>query len=443
MSFILISEVLVTFPPLYRKMLALGFLTLVLLWPQAWIEDLVVERDGRHRTATDQILREWGDTLEVRGPLLRVPVRAADVGAGWQVDGAVHAIARDLSVTGTIDVESRSRGIFSAQVYQGTLTISGTVDAPGVREGKALVWSEASLLMFYSDRSGASGPALLTSGPGGAPVPMSMGYVADMGGTHVGARFGTASPPATGEPLKFSVTVPFKGVRSFRFTPLAFNSTTILTSNWASPGFIGNWLPIRRELRADGFQAEFNGTSSLSDFNALGLENPLLTPMSSGIDGFIIELRDDVSHYLQVTRAVKYAALFVVLTFVTFFLFETFGGLKLHPIQYTAVGCAQIVFYLLLLSFSERVSFGVAYAIAAVAVVVLITGYSRSILRAKGRTFIIGIGLTGLYGFMYTLLQLEQQSLIVGSIGVFCALATFMYATRNVDWYRLGKVDTV
>lgn len=428
-------------PPLYRKCLVLSLLTLLLLWPQAWIEALVDERDARHRAATEQILEEWGESLEIRGPLLRVPTKtnggvpstSRESSPVWQVAGATHAVPRDLKVTGQVDVESRSRGIFTAQVYQGVLTLSGTVDVPAAADGKTLDWDGAAFVVFYSHKSGASGPAVLEMN--GVKTPMSMAFFADLGSVHVGAKpVLTGSSPLPGSSLEFSITLPFKGVRRFQLTPLALNTTVEIASNWPSPGFSGGWLPAKRAVDDRGFRAKYIRTASLADFDALGQDTA--TPMTSMIDGFVVSLLDDVSHYLQVTRAVKYAALFVVLTFVAFFLFETFGGLKLHPIQYTAVGAAQIVFYLLLLSFSERVSFVVAYWIATAAVVAVITGYSSSILARRSRSYVIGIGLSGLYGFMYTLLQLEQQSLIVGSIGVFLGLAAFMYATRKVDWYQ-------
>ena len=41
-----------------------------------------------------------------------------------------------------------------------------------------------------------------------------------------------------------------------------------------------------------------------------------------------------------------------------------------------------------------------------------------------------------LYGFFYSLLQLEDYSLLLGSIGLLIILAVVMYLTRNIDWYR-------
>ena len=40
---------------------------------------------------------------------------------------------------------------------------------------------------------------------------------------------------------------------------------------------------------------------------------------------------------------------------------------------------------------------------------------------------------------MYLLLQLEDDVPTAGSRGLFAALATVMYVTRNVDWFRIGQ----
>ena len=49
---------------------------------------------------------------------------------------------------------------------------------------------------------------------------------------------------------------------------------------------------------------------------------------------FGVSLVQPVDIYQQAERAVKYAALFIVMTFVVFFLWETLRSRLLHPIQY-------------------------------------------------------------------------------------------------------------
>ena len=54
-----------------------------------------------------------------------------------------------------------------------------------------------------------------------------------------------------------------------------------------------------------------------------------------------------------------------------------------------------------------------------------------------------GVALTMLYGALYGLLSSESNALVMGSILLFAILAAVMVATRKVDWYQLGKAESV
>jgi inner membrane protein len=150
-----------------------------------------------------------------------------------------------------------------------------------------------------------------------------------------------------------------------------------------------------------------------------------------------VTLVQPVDIYQQAERSVKYAALFVVLTFVVFFLFEVVRARLLHPVQYVFVGFALCVFYLLLISLSEHFGFDRAYSAAAAAITVLISTYSVFVLDGF-REGVVVSGCTGaLYGFLYLLLRLEDYALLAGSLGLFAALALVMLLTRRVNWYEL------
>jgi len=142
-----------------------------------------------------------------------------------------------------------------------------------------------------------------------------------------------------------------------------------------------------------------------------------------------------VSDYRAITRVTKYSLLFITLTFSFFFLFEVLTKSRIHPINYGLVGLALGVFYLLLLSFSEQIGFISAYVIAAAAVVGLICMYVSRVLKNWQQTGLLGTLLIVLYGYLLVLLQLEQYSLLFGSLLVFATLATIMLSTRDIDWY--------
>jgi inner membrane protein len=146
-----------------------------------------------------------------------------------------------------------------------------------------------------------------------------------------------------------------------------------------------------------------------------------------------------VDQYLKTDRAIKYALLFLSLTFAGFFLFEVLRKLSVHPIQYALVGAALALFYLLLLSLSEHVGFGVAYLLSSTACVGLIGFYVGSVLRSALRGLGFASALTLLYATLYGLLGADDYALLMGSILLFAVLAAVMILTRRVDWFALGQ----
>jgi inner membrane protein len=134
-------------------------------------------------------------------------------------------------------------------------------------------------------------------------------------------------------------------------------------------------------------------------------------------------------------RSVKYALLFIALTFCVFFFIEVLQKTKVHPLQYVLVGFALCIFYTLLLSLSEYVGFDIGYAIASLATVGLITLYIKSVFGKWSIAAGFFVFLSALYGMIYILIQLQDGSLLFGSIGLFVLLAVVMYYSRKIDWH--------
>ena len=153
--------------------------------------------------------------------------------------------------------------------------------------------------------------------------------------------------------------------------------------------------------------------------------------------GAIQTLDNRLDLYRLTERSSKYAVLFLIITFGGCFLFETLRGLRIHPVQYTLVGAAIIIFYLLLLSLGEQIGFTAAYVLAALACNGLIAGYLSAVLGSASRALTLGGILALAYAVLYLLLQSQEYTLLAGSLLLFAALAATMYGTRNFDWYNL------
>jgi len=110
-------------------------------------------------------------------------------------------------------------------------------------------------------------------------------------------------------------------------------------------------------------------------------------------------------------------------------------------VPYLLSGIANVIFYLLLLSLSEQMQFYLAYLIAAVAVVILLTLYSRSLLPSWRKSWYMGLVVSLSYVLLYAVLNAESYALLIGSIGAFVVVALVMFLTRRLNWYGADEED--
>src|SRR5690606_34244016 len=180
----------------------------------------------------------------------------------------------------------------------------------------------------------------------------------------------------------------------------------------------------------DGFTAEWEVLQINRQFEQHFFETmPNLKEFAFGV-----KLIVPVDEYQKSERTAKYGFLVIALTFLIFFLIQTLSRIHIHPFQYLMIGLALTMFYTLLVSISEHSNFLKAYLIAGISVIVLITLYSKSILKTFKFPMFIGLSLTALYTFIYVIIQLENYALLVGSIGLFLILSLVMYVSRKIDW---------
>jgi inner membrane protein len=230
----------------------------------------------------------------------------------------------------------------------------------------------------------------------------------------------------------FKFDISFNGSNQIKMVPIGKTTSALMTSNWNSPNFNGNFSPTSREINDKGFTANwkilhFNRPFAQHYFNVL----PELSKYA-----FAVNFITPVDEYQQNERASKYGFLVIGLTFLIFFLIQSISKINIHIFQYSMIGIALIMFYSLLISITEHSSFSFAYAIAASSVIVLISLYAISILKDKKFPLFIGVSLTVLYTFIFVIIQLEDYALLVGSIGLFLILAAVMYFSRKIEWNR-------
>ena len=437
----------------------IGILVLVLLIPLSRVKGLVSERLFRAEGAKKEIASIWGGRQEIGGPVIVVPYRARytdEKGIAREVEQRARFLPDSLKVSGKLLPELRHRGLFETVVYRLQLHVEASFPPPDFGAWSIapedIRWEKAVLGVGIPDLRGIRGEAALKWD--GRTVPFAGGSAdARMWCSGLTAAIPLAPPAAGGTAHLVSFDLGLQGSDDLRFLPFGWETVVDLESPWPSPSFAGAFLPESRTMSDRGFTARWR-ISWLGRSYPQQWRDPEVST-AERVDGgngasydaiqqavcgsaFGVGLYLPADAYQKTEHSLKYAILFVVLTFATFFLYEVLAPVELHPVQYLLVGAAICLFYLLLLSISEQAPFSVAYAVASAAIVALISGYSAAILRGRLRALVLG-GLLGLlYGYLYVLLQAEDQALLLGSVGLFAILATLMYLTRRIDWGKGG-----
>jgi inner membrane protein len=422
----------------------MAVLLVVLLFPLMLIFGLVSERAGRRNEAAREVSAQWGDAQTISGPILSVDFRTI---SGTGVDGKPlyvtdRAVFLPVALRVDSDVmpETRRRGIFEVIVYRSRLKVSGRFASPEFSRWRVdpdnVLRATGTLSIGVSDPRGITGPiALSWNGGARSLVPGTPDVGLSLRGISAAVPL-----PETGD-LTFDLTLETNGTRELRFLPAGNDTFIAMRSSWPHPSFVGAPLPHQRTISDRGFTAEWNvpyyGRSFATSWSVNTINREQLRAATDA-SAFGVSLVRPVDIYQQAERAVKYAVLFIVLTFVIAFLWEIIHGVPVHPVQYIFIGFALCVFYLLLLALSEHIGFDVAYVVAAAANVALIAWYWSWVIHGGSRHGLLMAGaLTGLYGYLYLLLRQEDHALLGGAIGLFVMLALVMYLTRRIDWYTL------
>ena len=434
------------------KLLVIFILILLLLIPLGMVKSVLSERLKRRDQAMNEITATWGKEQIVVGPVLVIPYRyyfkawkeQVVRGKAEKIEIVDSAIAHAYFLPATVEIQGELlpkklyRGIYEAVVYNGTFTLSGTFTPPDFEKlkirAKDVLWEEAIVTFAITDLRGISGT--LTLQWGNHVFPLVPGSKLDGFSSGIHAQLtGVKASPAD---VPFALTLTLNGSKGIRFSPAGIQNKVTITSSWPDPSFQGAFLPVERKITPQGFEAQWQMSyygrpypqqwtdqDSASNLNAQGVGEAL----------FGVDLMSLVDSYRLVERAIKYGVLFIVLIFTAFFLFEVLAALRIHTIQYALVGGALCLFYLGLLSLSEFIPFAFAYITGAGSAALMIALYSIKVLKGGVRTIVIALLLVVIYGFLYVILKMQDYSLLIGTAGLFVALATVMYATRNIDWY--------
>lgn len=433
------------------KVIGIFMLTMLMSWAVSYVNSLILERQNRQEQVKQEIARSSAGEQTITGPVLAVPyyedypvTTTENEVSKTQIYRETHTayfLPETLELAGGFSNESKKLGIYKALMYLLSGTVKGNFNLPAnfnittTHTGGKVTILPAYISLGISDTRGISGkPELVWN---------SQTYKFEQGsntslGNGIHASVGQLDLPQA-QNFAFEFTLTLQGMENFNFTPIAENNSIALQSGWKHPHFNGSFLPTTKSINDAGFSGKW-AVSSLSSTNQTAIMANLATnTQSRPLESLSIGFVEPINVYSQSDRATKYGLLFIGLTFAGFFIFESLKRLRIHPAQYTFVGLAMALFYGLLISLAEHISFALAYLTASLACVSLLGYYLSYVLKSRTNGLIFASLLTTLYGALYGILASEDNALLMGSLLVFALLAVTMIITRKVDWYQISS----
>jgi inner membrane protein len=416
-------------------------LILLLLIPNSMIQNLILEREERSKETIAKINEKWSLAQTLNGPVLTIPFTTTYLDTDKKMKTEkhdLHLTPEKLDISTQLYPEKRYYGIYKTILYKSEIRISGQFTALSrlAIENGVFDFDKASISLGFSDLRGVS--SYPDFDLNGQKYPMEVGLANPLMRKRLIVNMAEALASGSVDTLRFDCRLNLNGSSSISFIPLGNTTQVNVEGEWMSPGFFGNFMP-EYQLSEKKFKANWNVLSFNRGIPEHWIDNDIEDLRSTS---FGVNLVDTVDHYQQNMRSAKYSLMFIGLTFVVFFFVEVLTRKRIHPVQYLLVGIALILFYSLLLSFSEQLGFAVAYFIASLATIVLITAYTFSIFKSKTQTGILSLILFLLYIFLYVILQLEDIALLIGSIGLFLILGIIMFVSRKINWYKQDGIES-
>ena len=398
------------------KICIISVLALLMLIPLSMIRKQGNEREHNHSTAIGDITRNWGTAQTFTGPWISYKYQV-DKNEKEKETVKVGLYPDSLKYVVNTTSQELHRSIYDVSVYTADMNIQGSFvldkRLPGIGTGL--------LVLNMDDLKGIQGNPVFTLC--GKELKVKSGEKG------IQAEFTLPEDAKEGDALPFSVSMKLNGAESIFFKPVGSLTEVEMTSDYPDPSFGGDFLPVEREVRADGFMAKWIISQ--------------ITMASPSSNSFGVRMVKPVTQYRQTERATKYGLLVIFLVFIAGFVVEMVSKKSINIIQYLVIGASLVLFYSLLLAFSDFLSFGIAYLIAAVMTTIALCCYFRGIVKNKWAYLLAGLVALS-YGVIYVLLQMETYAFLAGTLVLFLILCIIMYLTRNIklDDPRIGSAPT-
>ena len=402
------------------KLALTAVMVLLLLIPLAMVKNQIQDRQWALSDSQKEVAASWGLDQTLTGPVLQINYEEWGKNASGEsflLNKTYDIYPRTLNYEIETTTQELHRSIYDIMVYGADVVVTGDFVIPAYY-GKKDLTSE-SVWVGISDLRGIDGEVVF--------------HLAD---EKYSLRDGSDAKNSNGRPrltepvqlesvimdgksvLPFRLTYRIRGSSSLMVKPYGEITEVRMHSNCPDPSFAGDFLPSEREVGEEGFTARW----SVSKINRGDPDDT----------SFGVNLLNGVTQYQQTTRSAKYGILIILLVFVACLALELMGKKSINLVQYLVIGLSLVLFYALVLSFSEFMPFLAAYTLSAVMTVGALYFYFRGILRDKSAwllTCLVAVA----YLLSYVLIQMETYALIAGTLVLFALLAGIMYLTRNLN----------
>ncbi|HYH13852.1 MAG TPA: cell envelope integrity protein CreD, partial [Flavisolibacter sp.] len=419
----------------------ISILILLLLIPTHYVKNLIEEREARQKDAIAEVSQKWAGKQTITGPILGIPyiTTTADVnGKVTNTKNYAYFLPDQLHVSAVANPQEKYRGIYKVMLYNAQVNMQGqfakvNLSQLGI-EPQSIVWDEVFVRMSIADTRGLNEELQLKW------KDTILKFAPNTIGEQDGAGGLTARLPIQSaeelDNISFSSKLNVSGAEQLLFTPIGKTSKIDIESAYPHPSFTGEVLPQSTLIKDSGFKASWTSLAHKRSFPQEFRQNESPNGKTYNVENAAVgvSLFVPVNSYQKTLRSIKYAILCIALTFAAFFLIETINRKSVHPFQYGLIGLALVLFYTLLLSFSEYIGFNPAYGVAALCTVGLIAWFVKGILLSGKLSTILSIVLLLVYSYVFSILQLQDYSLLLGSMGLFLTLAVIMYFSRKLQW---------
>ena len=429
----------------FLRVLFIGAVIMLLVIPISMIDDQISERQWTKRDAINDVAQKWGQQQTLIGARLVIPYY--EITSWKNKDGKTERsrkkryatfLPEQFDVSIQVDNQTRYRGIFEVPLYQSHIEINGQFSKPNFShwsiETHNILWNQAELVIGITGASSIQKNFQLIWNDITYEMEAGSGE-ANINDFGFHARLNEAFDKTV---YDFNVQIDINGSESLYVAPVGKNSNITMNSTWPDPSFQGYKLPVTHNITEQGFNANWKIPGLSLGFPQQWLNHHFdQSKLSHSLVG--VDFISPIDNYRMTERSIKYAVLFLVLTFTILWIFELTSKAKIHLLQYLLVGLGMSLFYLLLLAISEHIHFIYAYVIASVAITIMTSTYAKAVFKSNKKALTMGLMVSLMYTYLFALLNEQDYALLAGALGVFVALAIVMYVTRNIDWFDLDN----